>query len=199
MGPRCSTPNGATVRKWLRHGHGCIPIRISMITDVPPITIVTSVKSWRQCDVVPRKGVTCRRACESLRYRWRRRPLSDCALRSASPHQRPPSLARAPPPPRSLPQPLLRRRTCPRRPIADQSGNDPPTPMRMPPSPGSVSSRRGCSAHFLHAPRNSSSKRRWRLRPLPPAPPTNSPPRRRCQTRPRLRRPRRLGHRSWAG
>jgi hypothetical protein len=155
----------------------------------------------------PWKGVSCRGVLESHRYPWRRPPLSGFALRSSWRHQQPPSLAPALPPQPNLPRlrtPGPKHRTCPRRPIAGRLGNDLPTRTSALHSPGSVSSRRGSSTRFLHAPRKSSSKRRSRLRPLLPAPRTNSlqPLRSQFRMPRRLRRPRhprRPGPRSSAG
>lgn len=77
----------------------------------------------------PSKGVTCRRVLESHRYRWRRLPLSDFALRSGSRHQRRPSLAQVRPRQPNLLLLRPRLRPCPGRPAACRQGTG--LPMRM--------------------------------------------------------------------
>ena len=150
----------------------------------------------------PLKGVSCRRVCESPRYRWHRRSLSDCASPSASRHPQPPSLAKAVPPQHNLLPPRPRLPTYPRRPTADRPGKGRPARTRAHRSRSSVRSHRLSLTHFVHAPRKSSSKPPWRLPPHPPTLPPNNPRPLRNPPRHRRRRrhhPRRPGHRSSAG
>jgi hypothetical protein len=188
----------------LRHGHGCIPIRVSLITEVPQITIVTSAKLLTSMRRPPRKGVTCRRVVESHRYRWRRRPRSDSALRSASRRRPPPS--RAPALPRQPNLPLTRPplHPCPRRLAACPQDTGPPMPMNARRYPSWVSCREPSStpSGFLHVPPGCKSKQRWCLLPLLPPRVTNRPPTlfSRLRLQPHLRRRhRRLERHSSAG
>jgi hypothetical protein len=145
----------------------------------------------------PRKGVTCRRVLESHRYRWRRRPLSASALRSASRRQPPPSRAPALPRQPNLPltRPLLH--PCPRRLAACPLDTGHPMPMNARHYPGWVSCHGPCSTHsgFLHALRGCNSKQPRCQLPFLPTPVTNRPPTLFSRLRLRLRLQRHLRRR----
>ena len=99
----------------LRHGHGCIPFRASLITTAPLITIVTSVNCRRQCDVPPpeRCDMSPRPRIASTiggvddRYRTqrcdRRRATGDRRAVQGAPPRQPNLLRSKPSRPRSLP------------------------------------------------------------------------------------------------
>ena len=148
----------------------------------------------------PRKGVTCRRVCDSHRYRWRQPLLSDYAWPSALRHRRPPSRAQARP---RRPNPML----PPTQPLPAAgglpTGHRPPNANVRAPLPrlGQIPSAilKALTPHIC--PGTAASGRRAR-RPLLPPRPTSSPRPRRSQFRKRprrRRRPTRLEHRSSVG
>ena len=97
----------APLPKWLRHGHGWIPITASLVTTAPLLTIVTE-----QCDVNGRPPERCDM---SPRLRIASMSLASVTVigltsRSASHHRPPPNHARARPP---LHNPRCQRRRDP--------------------------------------------------------------------------------------